>query len=64
MSSQVAAARVLPLLLDDADEATAQRVRGAIAAAITHSVDEVRNYAAASIGWYLLLFVTISDALG
>jgi hypothetical protein len=53
MSSQVAAARVLPLLLDDADERQTVRVREAIAAAITHSVDEVRNHASVAIGWYL-----------
>lgn len=53
MSSAVAAARVLPILLDEADEATTERVREAIVAAITHAVEEVRNYAAVSIGWYL-----------
>jgi hypothetical protein len=53
MSSQVAAARVLPLLLDDADEGTADRVREATAASITHAVEEVRQYAAASISLYL-----------
>jgi len=53
MSSQIAAARVLPLLLDDAGDKMRDRVTGAIAAAITHAVKEVRQYAAASISLYL-----------
>ncbi len=53
MSSVVAAAQVLPLLLADADEQTAQRVRDAIADAITHSIEQVRQYTAMAVGWYL-----------
>jgi hypothetical protein len=53
MSSAVAAAQVLPLLLADADEHTSRRVREAIADSITHAVDQVQNYAAAAVGWYL-----------
>jgi hypothetical protein len=53
MSSAVAAAKVLPLLLTDADEPTQQKVREAIAVALTHSVDDLRQYAAMAVGWYL-----------
>ncbi len=48
-----AAARVLPLLLDGADDSTRQRLYQGIAVGITHSVDEVREYTAMSIGSYL-----------
>lgn len=53
MSSVIAAAQVLPLLLTDADEQTRQRVRSVIADAITHSIEQVRQYAATAIGCYL-----------
>jgi len=53
MASSRAAARVLPLLLDEADEPTELRVREAIAAALTHAVGEVQEYAAVAVGRYL-----------
>jgi hypothetical protein len=53
MSSVVAAAQVLPLLLADTDESSRQRVRDGIADAITHSVEQVRQYVAMAVGWYL-----------
>lgn len=53
MASSRAAARVLPLFLDDADEITRKRVREAIAAALTHAIKEVREYAAHAVGLYL-----------
>jgi hypothetical protein len=51
MAGSRAAAQVLPLLLDNAPDH--QRVRKAIADAITHPVDEVQQYAAVAVGKYL-----------
>lgn len=53
MSGAVAAAKVLPLLLDDTDDLTRKKVREAIAAALTHNVEELRQHAAAAVGLYL-----------
>jgi hypothetical protein len=53
MEGSRAAAQVLPLLLDDADPESKTEVREGIAAAITHAVDEVRQYAAIAAGSYL-----------
>jgi hypothetical protein len=53
MHGSRAAARVLPLLLDDADDSMRRRVREGIAIGVTHPVDEVREYSALAVGWYL-----------
>lgn len=53
MASSRAAAQVLPLLLDGTDDRNRQRVREAIAAALTHGIREVREYAAMGVGRYL-----------
>jgi hypothetical protein len=53
MHGSRAAARVLPMLLDGADESIRQRVREGIAIGVTHPVDEVREYATLAVGWYL-----------
>lgn len=53
MAGSRAAARVLPLLLDDADEESRTKVRRAIAIAVTHAIEEVRKYAAGAVGLFL-----------
>ena len=53
MASSRAAARILPLLLKDADESGRHRICEAIAVALTHPIDEVRQYAAVGIGQFL-----------
>lgn len=50
MAGVVAAVQVLPLLLADSDDPTRQRVRNAIADAITHSMEQVPQYAAVAVG--------------
>lgn len=53
LTSQIPAARVLPILLDDADEPTALLVREAIAVGLTHAIVELREHTALGIGAYL-----------
>lgn len=53
LSSQGPAARVLPLLFDQTDEATATRIREAIAVGLTHANEGVRDYTALGVGSYL-----------
>jgi hypothetical protein len=51
MAGSRAAAQVLPLLLDNTDEQ--ERVRNAIASALTHAIEEVQQFAAVAVGMYL-----------
>lgn len=53
MSSQVAAAKVMPFLLECVDEHVRQRATEAVAIAITHAVEEVREHVSLAIGMHL-----------